>query len=252
MNLNMTIWVYSLASVIIVSLISFIGIVTIAIDEKRLKRILIFLVSFAVGALFGDVFIHILPDVFRRPDSTHMASFGILAGILLFFILEKFIWWRHCHSGVCDTHDKPVVVLNLLGDGVHNFIDGIIIAASYSVSIPIGITTSLAVILHEIPQEIGDFGILVNGGLSRRKALGLNFLCASIAILGTLLALIIGPKIKDFSLFVLPLTAGGFIYIAGSDLIPELHKELNFSRSVLQLVSVILGVAIMALLLFLE
>lgn len=252
MSTNMSVWAYSLTSVVIVSLISFIGIITIAIDEKRLKKILIFLVSFAVGGLFGDVFIHILPDVFERPDSTHMASFGILAGILLFFILEKFIWWRHCHSGVCDTHDKPVVVLNLLGDGVHNFIDGIIIAASYSVSIPIGITTSLAVILHEIPQEIGDFGILVDGGLSRRKAFGLNFLCASIAILGTILALIIGPKIKDFSLFVLPLTAGGFIYIAGSDLIPELHKELNFSRSMLQLVSVILGVAVMALLLLLE
>ncbi len=245
-------WLYALLSVFAVSIISLIGIVTIAVNEKRLKKMLIFLVSFAVGGLFGDVFIHILPAVYRDIPSTQVVSFGIIGGILLFFILEKFIYWRHCHSGVCDTHDKPFVFLNLVGDGLHNFIDGIIIGASYIVSIPLGLATTLAVVLHEIPQEIGDFGILVGGGLSRWRALLLNFLCASIAILGTVIALIVGPKIKDFPLYVLPFSAGGFIYLAGSDLIPELHKEVKFSRSLLQLVSVILGVAVMALLLFLE
>lgn len=246
-------WLYALLSVFAVSVISLIGIITIALNEARLKKILIFLVSFAVGGLFGDVFIHILPEVYRDIPSTNVVSFGIIAGILLFFILEKFIYWRHCHSGVCDTHDvEHFVWLNLFGDGLHNFIDGIIIGASYIVSVPLGLATTLAVVLHEIPQEIGDFGILVGGGLSRWRALLLNFLCASIAILGTVVALIIGPKIKDFSLYVLPMTAGGFIYLAGSDLIPELHKEVKFSRSLLQLVSVILGVAVMALLLFLE
>lgn len=245
-------WLYALLSVFAVSIISLIGIVTIAVNEKRLKKMLIFLVSFAVGGLFGDVFIHILPAVYRDIPSTQVVSFGIIGGILLFFILEKFIYWRHCHSGVCDTHDKPFVFLNLVGDGLHNFIDGIIIGASYIVSIPLGLATTLAVVLHEIPQEIGDFGILVGGGLSRWRALLLNFLCASIAILGTVIALIVGPKVKDFPLYVLPFSAGGFIYLAGSDLIPELHKEVKFSRSLLQLVSVILGVAVMALLLFLE
>jgi zinc and cadmium transporter len=249
---RMKIWVYSLASVFLVSLVSLVGIVTIAINEDRLKRILIFLVSFAVGGLFGDVFIHILPDVYRNSLSTRVVSMGIIAGILLFFVLEKFVYWRHCHSGVCDTHRKPYVLLNLVGDGMHNFIDGLIIGASYCASIPLGITTTLAVVLHEIPQEIGDFGILVGGGLSRRKALFLNFLCACTAILGTILALVFGPQIKDFPQYVLPLTAGGFIYIAGSDLIPELHKESQISRSLLQLLSVVLGVVLMFLLVFLE
>lgn len=248
----MKIWLYSLTSVFAVSLISLVGIFTIAINEDRLKRILIFLVSFAVGGLFGDVFIHILPDIYKNSSSDRFVSVGIIAGILLFFVLEKFICWRHCHLGICDTHRKPYVVLNLVGDGLHNFIDGLIIGASYCASIPLGITTTLAVVLHEIPQEIGDFGILVGGGLSRSKALILNFISACMAILGTVLALVFGPQIKDFPLYVLPLTAGGFIYIAGSDLIPELHKESKFSRSMLQLLSVILGVALMFLLVFLE
>ncbi len=248
----MNIWFYSITSVVLVSLISLIGVFTLAINEARLKKLLTFLVSFAVGGLFGDVFIHILPDVFEKTTSPLSVSFGILAGIILFFILEKFVYWRHCHSGVCDLHEKPVVLLNLIGDGLHNFIDGVIIGASFIAGFGIGVTTTLAVILHEIPQEVGDFGILINGGLTRRKALLLNFLCASLAILGTIMALFIGTRLKDFSFYVLPLTAGGFIYLAGSDLIPELHREVAVSRSLLQLVSIILGVAVMALLLFLD
>jgi len=248
----MKIWLYSIISVIIVSLISLVGVLTIAIKEKWLKKFLIVMVSFAVGALFGDAFIHILPDAYSNPVSAHMAPFGVIAGILIFFVLEKFIHWRHCHAGVCDTHDKPVIWINLIGDGMHNFIDGLIIGASYSVSLPIGIATTLAVVLHEIPQEFGDFGILVNAGLSVWKALGLNFLCACLAVLGTLLALILGPVVKDFPLMMMPITAGGFIYLAGSDLIPELHKEVSAGRSLLQLLSVIAGVVVMALLLFLE
>ena len=248
----MKIWLYSMASVVLVSLISLVGVITIAIDERRLKKFLIFMVSFAVGGLFGDVFLHIFPDIYKEPGSSLFVSSGVLAGIFIFFVLEKFIYWRHCHSGACDTHTKPVVLLNLIGDGLHNFLDGVMIGASYLVSIPLGVTTTLAVVFHEIPQEIGDFGILVNGGLSRWQALLLNFLCASLAIVGTLLALFVGPQIEGFSLIALPLTAGGFIYIAGSDLIPELHKEAKFSRSLLQLFSVVLGVGVMALLLLLE
>ncbi|MFA5038351.1 MAG: ZIP family metal transporter [Candidatus Omnitrophota bacterium] len=245
----MAVWFYSLVSVLIVSFISLAGVLTLAVNQARLNKILIFLVSFAVGALFGDVFIHILPEAFREAESPLVISFGVIGGILLFFILEKFIYWRHCHSGVCDLHNQPVVWLNLVGDGIHNFIDGIIIAASYSVSFGIGIATTLAVILHEIPQEIGDYAILVNGGLSRWKALALNFLCALLSVLGACLALLIGSHIRHFSSYALPLTAGGFIYLAGSDLIPELHREVRFSRSMLQLLSIVMGVVVMALLL---
>ena len=248
----MEIWIYSLASVFIVSLISLVGIFTIALNEKRLKNILIFLVSFAVGGLFGDAFIHILPEAYKEAPSEHIVSFGVIGGIILFFILEKFIYWRHCHSGDCDTHSKPFVVVNIVGDGLHNFIDGVIIGASYAVNIGLGITTTLAVILHEIPQEIGDYGILIGGGLSRWRALLINFLCALSAVLGAVLALVFGSMIKDFTLYAMPITAGGFIYLAGSDLLPELHKEVKLSRSLLQLFSMILGVLVMALLLFLE
>jgi zinc and cadmium transporter len=232
--------------------ISLVGVVALALNKKRLQSMLIFLVSFAVGGLFGDVFIHILPDAFEEASQPLVVSFGVLGGILLFFVLEKIICWRHCHAGDCDLHHKPVIWINLLGDGLHNFIDGAIIAASYSVDFSIGITTTLAVVLHEIPQEIGDFGILVTAGLSRSRALIYNFCCSLTAFAGALLALWIGPKIALFSSLVLPLTAGGFIYLAGSDLIPELHKEMDVRRSLLQLFSVLLGIAMMGVLLWVE
>lgn len=248
----MTACIYSLASVFLVSIISLAGVLTLAFSESRMNKLLTFFVSFAVGALFGDVFIHILPEAFQKADTSLTISFGIIGGILIFFILEKFIYWRHCHSGVCLLHNHPVVWLNLVGDAVHNFIDGIIIGASYSVNIGIGMATTLAVILHEIPQEIGDFAILVNGGFSRARAMAANFLCSLVSVAGAVAALLAGSNIQHFSDYALPLTAGGFIYLAGSDLIPELHREVRFSRSVLQLLSIILGVLIMALLLLID
>jgi zinc and cadmium transporter len=205
-----------------------------------------------VGGLFGDVFIHIFPEIYRKPSADIFTSFGVIGGIFLFFILEKFIYWRHCHSTECIVHTQPVVFLNIIGESVHNFFDGVIIGASYLVTVPLGVTTTLAVILHEIPHEIGNFGILVHGGLNRWKALILNFCSATLAIAGTILALAVGTRMKAFCDYALPLTAGGFIYIAGSDLIPELHKEVDFSRSLFQFISIILGVSLMAFLLFLE
>ncbi len=248
----MRIWVYSLASVFIVSMISLVGITTISIDINRLKKILLVMVSFAVGALFGDAFIHLLPESYKTIGSGLTTAFLIIAGILVFFTLEKFICWRHSHVPEIKGHPKSVVYMNLIGDGLHNAIDGVIIGASYSVSVPIGIATTVAVILHEIPQEIGDFGILLYGGLTRSRALLLNFLCATLAIFGCLFSLVIGPKLNDFALYVLPFTAGGFIYIAGSDLIPELNKEIRISESAWQLASMALGILVMALLVFIK
>ncbi len=244
-------WLYALSSVVIVSLLSLIGLATIALDENRLRKILMFMVSFAVGGLFGDVFIHIFPDVYGKGKDLAV-SLGVLGGIFLFFVLEKFIYWRHCHSTECVAHTKPFVFLNLIGDAVHNFFDGVIIGASYTASIPLGIATTLAVVLHEIPHEVGDYGILIHGGLSRWRALFLNFVCATVAILGTILALFIGAKLKSFAFYAMPFTAGGFIYIAGSDLIPELHKEANIGRSLFQFAAIVLGVALMSLLILLD
>lgn len=248
----MKIWVYTLMAVLLVSLVSLIGVFTISLDRERLKRILSFLVSFAVGGLFGSTFIHLLPESYERLGMDIKTSLYILSGILIFFAVEKFLRWRHCHIPASEEHLHPVVTLSLVGDGVHNLIDGMVIGASFSVSTPLGLTTTLAVILHEIPQEIGDFGILLYGGLSVGKALIFNFLSALLAVAGAVLTLIIGPHIEGFSLSLLPIAAGGFLYIAGSDLIPELQHEASLTKSLWQAFFMILGIGLMAILVLLE
>jgi zinc and cadmium transporter len=160
-------WLYPILSVIIVSLISLIGILYFFIEKNKLYRSLIYLVSFSAGALLGDAFLHLIPEAYENSSNQHLISIYILLGILLFFILEKTIHWRHCHEEPCETHPHPFSYIILVGDTVHNFIDGLIIGASYLVSIPIGIATTIAVVFHEIPQEIGDFSSLIYGGFSR-------------------------------------------------------------------------------------
>ena len=243
------VWVYSLASVIIVSLISFVGIITLLVRQNQLNRILLFLVSFSAGALLGDAFIHLLPEAIISSGFTLPVSLSILTGILLFFVLEKFICWRHCHIPTSKTHPHPLAFMNLIGDGFHNFIDGMIIAGSYLADYRIGITTTIAVILHEIPQEISDFGVLLHAGLSKKKAILYNFISALIAVLGALFVLALGSSEYFLNLLV-SFTVGGFIYLASSDLIPELHKETDPKKSVFQLFGIIFGIAIMVL--FLE
>jgi zinc and cadmium transporter len=239
---------YAIASVILVSLISLIGIVTISISEERLRSVLFVLVSLAAGAMFGDTFIHLLPESFQKGAETFVPSMSVLCGILAFFILEKFLLWRHQHTLESSNRIQPLGYLNLIADGVHNLIDGMMIGASYLVSLPIGIATTLAVVFHEIPQEIGDFGILLNAGFTKRRALFFNFLSATLALLGTALALVIGSTLESFSAVMLPFTAGGFIYIAGSDLLPELQKELAPTKSLLQFVAIAAGIGLMLIL----
>lgn len=246
------VWVYSLLAVTIVSLLSLIGVITLALRGEKLQGILLFLVSFAVGGLFGDAFIHLIPQAFEKLGNSVAVPLLVLAGILLFFVLEKFVRWRHCHVPTSEKHPHPVVFMNLIGDGVHNLIDGMVIAASFLVSFPIGLATTLAVILHEIPQEMGDFGVLVHGGLSINRALLFNFLTGLTAILGAVISLLIGPYVKDYALIIMPITAGGFIYMAGSDLIPSLHDESDPKKSGLQMIAILLGIAIMMLMLLVE
>jgi zinc and cadmium transporter len=242
------IWLYSLISVIIVSLISLVGVVTLSIKLDTLKRALFILVSFAAGSLFGGAFLHLLPHAIEEYGLKTGIFLFLIGGIILFFILEKIICWRHCHIPTSDEHPHPMAFMNLIGDGVHNFIDGLVIGGSYLVSLQLGLATTIAVVLHEIPQEMGDFGILIYAGMSRAKALFFNFLSALTAVLGTILVLVLGPKVHHLSFFLLPFTAGGFMYIAGSDLIPELRKENVFSKSFLQLLAILLGVILMLLL----
>jgi zinc and cadmium transporter len=153
---------------------------------------------------------------------------------------------------ITKTHIHPFAIMNLVGDSVHNFIDGLILGASYLVNIPVGIATTIAIIFHEIPQEIGDFGVLIHGGFSKKRALFINFMTALTAVLGVVIALLLTRYIVDLTSYLIPFAAGSFIYIAGSDLIPELHKETKISKTLIQLLFFLLGIGIMLLLLIVE
>ncbi|MBC8434935.1 ZIP family metal transporter [archaeon] len=244
-------WLYSIVSILIVSLISLVGVFTLGIKTDRLKKFLIYLISFSAGALLGDAFLHLLPELVEEGFSISI-SFSILAGIIIFFSLEKIVHWQHCHMPITKTHIHPFAYMNLVGDSLHNFLDGIIVASAYIISIPAGIATTIAVILHEIPQEIGDFGVLIHGGFTRTKALLLNFLTALFSLLGVILVFVLKGAISNIETILVAIAIGGFIYIAGSDLIPEMHKETCTKNSLLQIFFLILGILIMASLLLLE
>jgi len=246
-------WIYAIGSVILVSLLSLIGVLIFPAEKQRTRKFLIYMVSFSAGALFGDAFIHLLPEAAEETGFSVMLAIYVLSGIVFSFVVEKIIRWRHCHLPTTHDHPHPVAFMNLMGDATHNFIDGLIIGASYMASIPVGIATTLAVIFHEIPQEIGDYGVLLHGGFSRAKALAFNLLVALTAVLGAIVALVIGSAVEGLLVpFMLPFAAGAFIYIAGSDLIPELHKETEVRESIVQLAWFLLGVGVMLALLMIE
>lgn len=257
----MPVWLYALGSVLLVSLVSLVGVFTLSLNAERLQRIVFLLVSFAVGAMLGGAVIHLIPRAFHAlGDLT--GGLLVLAGVVAFFVLEKFLHWRHDHD-VTEPHEhvlahhhghhhgartvKPFAVMNLAGDAAHNLIDGAVIAAAYLVSVPAGIVTTLAVMLHEIPQEIGDFGVLVYAGMEPKRALLYNFASGLAALVGAALALGVGAQVEGFADYLLPITAGSFLYIAGSDLIPELHHHHSTpaTKSVWQLVMILLGVGVM-------
>ena len=246
---------YIFASVILVSLISLVGIVTLSLSDRRLRSILLYMVSFAAGTMLGGAFIHLIPEA-AAGGFTQTVSFSVLFGILMSFAVEKVIHWRHCHNPSGEGHPHPFAYMNLFGDFIHNMIDGLIIAASYIASIPTGIATTIAVMLHEIPQEIGDFGVLIHGGFTKKKAILYNFLTALSAVIGAAVAVLASAAIEGSGVFLLGLAAGGFIYIASTDLIPELHRSSTCdsptSRSLVQLLFLVLGVLIMYSLVLLE
>lgn len=246
------IYLYTFASVIFISLISFIGAFTLSLREELLRKYVFIFISIAVGALLGDSFIHLIPEALKSSSNTTITSILLILGILLFFIVEKFLHWHHHGEDKENNHVHPVGRLVLFSDGIHNFIDGIIIGASFLVSIPVGLATTIAVILHEIPQEIGDFAVLLHAGYSKQRALWLNFLSALSAVLGAVVVFTINGAVEVSTTLFLPIAAGGFIYIAVADLIPELHKTKNIKHSVMQIFGVCLGVLAMVLLVYLE
>jgi zinc and cadmium transporter len=244
---------FSLIAIFLISFVSLSGIFLIFLNKKIIQTANLFLVSFAIGALLGDTFIHLLPESFKSLDSL-LCSILTISGILLFFILEKVLRWRHCHEINChENKNHHLIVLNIFGDTAHNFIDGMLIAASFIVDFKLGYVTSLAVLLHEIPQEIGDFAILSHSGLSLKKSFFYNLISAGAAFIGAILVFVLGSQFSLLSLYLLPITAGGFIYLAASDLIPELHRhDAKLTHSLFQLLCIILGVFLMSALLFLE
>jgi zinc and cadmium transporter len=246
---------YALGSVFIVSLISLGGILLLSANERYLRRLISPLVALAVGALLGDAFIHLIPEVFASGEFILRSSLLIISGMLFFFILEKAL---HLHHHGHDEHEKDchknksLAHLILVSDGLHNFIDGVIIAASYFISIEAGIATTLAIILHEIPQEIGDFGVLIHAGYTRMQALLVNFYSALLAVAGGVLTLLIGQVANATEAWIVPIAIGVFIYTASSDLVPELHKETGIVPTILEVLGIVIGVGAMYALLFLE
>lgn|SRR3989344_2892008 len=260
---------YAIISVIIVSLVSVVGVITLSFSERKLHQILLTLVSLSAGTLMGGAFLHLLPEVVEEQGFTLLISFSALGGVLVFFLIEKWIHAHHCeplpheqsyleqhshlhHQPHLHAHKQHIGVLTLFGDGLHNLLDGLVIAGAYLVSVPVGVATTIAVVLHEVPQEIADFGVLLYSGFSKWKALFYNFLSAATSILGAVIGLILGAKSEAFILFVLPFAAGGFIYIAGSTLIPELHKECGWKESILHILAFIFGILLMWGILLLE
>lgn len=247
----------ALIAVSLVSLVSLVGIAALAWRADFLRKILFLLISVAAGALLGDAFIHLIPEVFEGSDNSLLISLLLLGGFLSFFILEKLLNWHHVHTDeplLAEEHARihPVGHLVLISDGLHNLVDGVAIGAAFMVSIELGVATTIAILLHEIPQEIGDFALLVHAGFSRAKALLFNLLSAGSAFVGVGLAFYLGNVFETAAPLISAFAAGMFVYIAGSDLIPEMQKTAGVKKSLIQLVAILAGLAIMVALLVLE
>lgn len=235
----------SLIATVVISMFSLIGALTFTMKDKLLKKASLLLVAFSTGALLGGAFLHLLPEVLVEGEYLNTFIY-VLLGIIVFYLLERFLMWHHCHKdGHCDIH--TFTYMSLFGDGLHNFIDGLVIVSAFAVSPHVGIATVIAVASHEIPQELGDFGVLIHGGFSKAKALTWNFISAVTAIFGAVLGYFLINSADHLTFFFLPLAAGGFIYISMSDLIPELHKENDIKKSFLNFGLFTLGLVFMYL-----
>lgn len=229
-----------------ISIIALIGIFALSMKDKLVQKILLWLVGLSSGALMGGAFIHLLPEAVEKSEGLEINIFNIaLISFVIFFLVEKILHWRHCHKNHCPVHTFGT--MNLIGDAIHNFIDGLIIAASFMADVNLGIVTTIALALHEIPQEIGDYGVLIYAGYSKTKALLYNFIVALTVVVGGIVGYFISESIDDSIVYLLPFAAGGFIYIAASDLMPEIRKEKSFSKSASAILFFVAGISIMYL-----
>ncbi len=234
---------YAIVAVTIVSLLSLLGAVFITFQRKLLDSITTYLLAFSSGILLGTVFYDLLPEGYEGLQGNVYTY--LIIGFITFFILEKLIHWRHHIEAGNEDSKKHIAYLSLIGDGVHNFLDGAIIGVTFLTSVPLGIVTTIAVIAHEIPHELSDFFLLMYGGLTNKKALWYNFLSALTAILGTLFIFIFSKNVLSASPYLIGFAAGNFLYIAASDLIPELHEKRNVSISIMQTIFLVAGIVLM-------
>lgn len=219
------------------------------LKKETLDKMTLFMISLSAGALIGGAFLHLLPEATHEIGTEPIFLITLLS-FIFFFLLEKLLFWRHCHKGDCPIHTFGY--MNLVGDSVHNFIDGLVIASTFLIDIHLGFITTIMIALHEIPQEIGDFGVLIHAGFEKKKALIINFLVALTVLLGGLVGYFASFKIAGVIPYLLPFAAGGFIYIAASDLMPEIRKETNLKKSLLSFLVFILGIVLMYAVRFLD
>ncbi|MBS3107782.1 ZIP family metal transporter [Candidatus Woesearchaeota archaeon] len=241
-----TIWLIIL-STIIISLTSFVGIITLVLKRNLTERVIYFLVALSAGTLLGGAFIHLIPESLEIGN----IAFGyVILGFIIFFFIEKVLHWRHCHKGHCAVHE--FASMTLIGDSIHNFIDGLALAAAFVIDFRLGWITTIAIASHEIPQELGDFGVLIHGGFSKARALFMNFIVAATAILGGVVGYFMNNLIESFTPILLAITAGGFIYISASDLIPELRNKATDWKMLINFFIFVMGIFLMYVLSYLE
>ena len=232
-----------------ISAVALIGIFALVLKEELLKKLTVPLVAFSAGALLGGALLHLIPEAIEESTNMVLVMMWVLVGFTIFLVFEQFIHWHHCHR-MPSEHKHPVTYMILFSDGLHNFIDGLTIGAAFLVNPGLGVATTLAVAAHEIPQELGDFGILIHGGWKKGKALLFNFLSGLTAVAGGVLAWALAG---DFEvIYLLPFAAGNFIYISASDLIPEFKNCDIVKRNLLYFLAFVLGLGLMLGLLFME
>lgn len=240
---------YTMGSVIFISLVALIAAIPFFLKKEVSKKTLLVLLSVSVGALLASVFMHFIPEINEHGYHMETAIF-ILVGFMMLFIVEKFVHYHHSkkieHKDHAHGHAYHLAAVNLIGDGLHNFLDGLVVAGAYVSSIPLGIAATISIVFHEVPQEIADLGVLLYSGMSKKKAIFFNLLSATTAIIGAVIGIMLSGLIEGFTHFILPFAAGNFIYIAASNLLPELHRNCHLRESFIHIGSIILGIAIMA------
>lgn len=238
--------ILSIGAVLVVSGVSLSGVVLLGLGEVRIRRWMAIFVGFSTGALLGNVLLHMLPEMTESGIEFRTSMLLMIGGIVASFVIEKMIHWHHCHHIDHDhAHVHPVGHLTLIGDGLHNIVDGLLIAAAFLADVRLGVATSIAVALHEIPQEIGDFSILLHSGFKRSTALLLNGLSALTAVGGALIVILTQNAFPNITDWILPFAAGNLLYIAGVDLLPELHKDARLKQSTQQLIALLAGIGLL-------